>query len=146
MSEQIQVSGAPIIVVNDLTKSYDGKINAIMEISLSIAKGEFTVLFGPSGVGKSTLLRCLNYLVEPTSGDVIVDGVQKGEGDWGFDAEDGVWGHMFERGIVDPAKVTRAAVENAASVAGMVLTTESVVTDLPEKHAAAPAMPDMHDF
>ncbi|MCH7655263.1 MAG: chaperonin GroEL [Chloroflexi bacterium] len=72
-------------------------------------------------------------------GDVIVDGVQKGEGDWGFDAEEGVWGHMFERGIVDPAKVTRAAVENAASVAGMVLTTESAVTDIPEKHP--PAMP-----
>ncbi|MCH7481613.1 MAG: chaperonin GroEL [Chloroflexi bacterium] len=72
-------------------------------------------------------------------GDVIVDGVQKGEGDWGFDAEEGVWGHMFERGIVDPAKVTRAAVENAASVAGMVLTTESAVTDVPEKHP--PAMP-----
>jgi phosphonate transport system ATP-binding protein len=79
VSEQIQVSGAPIIVVNDLTKSYDGKINAIMEISLSIAKGEFTVLFGPSGVGKSTLLRCLNCLVEPTSGDVIVDGQQVGD-------------------------------------------------------------------
>ena len=52
-----------MIVVNDLTKSYDGNINAITEISLGIAKGEFSVLFGPSGVGKSTLLRCLNYLV-----------------------------------------------------------------------------------
>jgi chaperonin GroEL len=79
-------------------------------------------------------------------GDVIVDGAKKAEADWGFDADAGVWGHMFERGIVDPAKVTRAAVENAASVAAMVLTTESVVTDLPEKNASAPAMPDMHDF
>ena len=81
-------------------------------------------------------------------GDVIVDGVQKGEGDWGFDAEEGVWGHMFERGIVDPAKVTRAAVENAASVAGMVLTTEASVTDVPEKHPAAmpPGGPPDMDF
>ena len=79
MSEQTQVSGAQMIVVNDLTKSYDGKINAITEISLDIDKGEFTVLFGPSGVGKSTLLRCLNYLVEPTSGDVIVDGQVVGD-------------------------------------------------------------------
>ena len=81
-------------------------------------------------------------------GDVIVDGVQKGEGDWGFDAEEGVWGHMFERGIVDPAKVTRAAVENAASVAGMVITTEASVTDVPEKHPAAmpPGGPPDMDF
>ena len=72
-------------------------------------------------------------------GDVIVDGAKKAGGNIGFDAEEGVWGDMFERGIVDPAKVTRAAVENAASVAGMVLTTESAMTDVPEKHP--PAMP-----
>ena len=54
---------------------------------------------------------------------------------------------MIERGIVDPAKVSRAALENAASVAAMVLTTESLVTDAPQKNApAAPAMPDMHDM
>ena len=59
-----------------------------------------------------------------------------------------MWGHMFERGIVDPAKVTRAAVENAASVAGMVLTTEASVTDVPEKHPAAmpPGGPPDMDF
>jgi chaperonin GroEL len=68
------------------------------------------------------------------SGDVIVNGVKEGKGDWGFDAEEGVWGHMLERGIIDPAKVTRAAVENAVSVAAMVLTTESAITDVPEKH------------
>ena len=79
-------------------------------------------------------------------GDVIVDGAKKAEADWGFDADAGVWGHMLERGIVDPAKVTRAAVENAASVAAMVLTTEALVTDLPEKNAGGPPMPDMHDF
>jgi chaperonin GroEL len=79
------------------------------------------------------------------SGDVIVDGAKKADADIGFDADAGVWGNMFERGIVDPAKVTRAAVENAASVAAMVLTTESLVTDIPEASAAAP-MPDMHDF
>ena len=68
--------------------------------------------------------------------------------DWGFDADAGVWGPMIERGIVDPAKVTRAAVENSSSVAAMVLTTESVVTDIPEPPAAAPGMPhgDHMDF
>ncbi|MEX2552316.1 MAG: chaperonin GroEL, partial [Actinomycetota bacterium] len=81
-------------------------------------------------------------------GDVIVDTAMKSEGDWGYDADADVWGHMLQRGIVDPAKVSRAALENAASVAAMVLTTESVVTDIPERN---PSMPmggghDMHDF
>ena len=67
-------SEPPMIVVSDLTKTYDGNIEAIKNISLTIEKGEFTVIFGPSGVGKSTLLRCLNYLVKPTSGEVIIEG------------------------------------------------------------------------
>ena len=49
---------------------------------------------------------------------------------------------MIERGIVDPAKVTRSALENAVSIAAMILTTEALITDLPEKEEAAPAMPD----
>ena len=67
-----------MIEVKDLTKTYDGSIRAIRGISLNINRGEFAVLFGPSGVGKSTLLRCLNYLVEPTSGEVIIDGQRVG--------------------------------------------------------------------
>ena len=82
------------------------------------------------------------------SGDVIIAEAKVSQDDWGFDADAGVWGHMLERGIVDPAKVTRAAVENSASVAAMVLTTEAVVTDVPEPAAAGPAMPhgDHMDF
>ena len=79
MSEVTRSAESPMIVVSDLTKSYDGTIDAIKEISLTIEKGEFTVIFGPSGVGKSTFLRCLNYLVKPTSGDVIIDGQRVGE-------------------------------------------------------------------
>jgi chaperonin GroEL len=50
---------------------------------------------------------------------------------------------MLERGIVDPAKVTRSALQNAASVAAMVLTTESMITEIPEQKPATPAMPPM---
>ena len=64
------------------------------------------------------------------AGEVVLDGVKKGEGDWGFDAEADRFGKMIEMGIVDPAKVTRSALENAASVAAMVLTTESIMTEL----------------
>jgi chaperonin GroEL len=65
-------------------------------------------------------------------GSVILETVKKHEDDYGFDAETGEFGHMFEMGIIDPVKVTRSALQNAASVAGMVLTTESLVTDLPD--------------
>ncbi len=68
-----------MVVVSDLTKTYDGTVEAIKNISLTIEKGEFTVIFGPSGVGKSTFLRCLNYLVKPTSGDVIIEGQSVGD-------------------------------------------------------------------
>ena len=68
-----------MVVVSDLTKTYDGTVEAIKNISLTIEKGEFTVIFGPSGVGKSTFLRCLNYLVKPTSGDVIIEGQRVGD-------------------------------------------------------------------
>ena len=79
MSEITEGVDPPMIVVSELTKTYDGKVEAIKNISLTIAKGEFTVIFGPSGVGKSTFLRCLNYLVKPTSGDVIIEGQSVGD-------------------------------------------------------------------
>jgi len=74
-------------------------------------------------------------------GSVVLDTVKKGEGNFGYDAEAGVFGDMIERGVIDPAKVTRAALENAASVAGMVLTTETLVTDIPEKKKETPTPP-----
>jgi len=74
-------------------------------------------------------------------GSVILDSILKGEGDYGYDAEAGKYGSMLEMGIMDPAKVTRAAVENAVSVAGMILTTESLVSDIPVNEPPMPAMP-----
>ena len=79
MSEITEGINPPMITVNELTKTYDGKVDAIRDISLTIAKGEFTVIFGPSGVGKSTFLRCLNYMVKPTSGEVIIEGESVGD-------------------------------------------------------------------
>ena len=73
-------------------------------------------------------------------GSVVVEAVRKLQPGNGFDAAKGEYTDMFVAGIIDPAKVTRSALENAASVAGLLLTTETVVTDLPEKDKA-PAMP-----
>jgi len=77
------------------------------------------------------------------SGSVVLEAVRGQADDYGFDAELGDYGQMFDKGIVDPVKVTRSALQNAASVAAMVLTTESMITEIPEKAAAAPPMPPM---
>jgi chaperonin GroEL len=61
----------------------------------------------------------------------------------GYDVLANDYGDMLEKGIIDPAKVTRSAVENAASIAAMILTTEALITDIPEKEKPAPAAPDM---
>ena len=74
---------------------------------------------------------------------VVLDRVKKQQDDYGFDAEKMKYGPMLEFGIIDPAKVTRSALENGASVAAMILTTESLISDLPEKHPAVPAGPPM---
>ena len=78
-------------------------------------------------------------------GAVILDKVSKSKSvNYGYDAAHDTFGDMIDNGIVDPTKVCRSALENAASVSSMVLTTESLVADLPEKAApAAPAAPDM---
>jgi chaperonin GroEL len=66
-------------------------------------------------------------------GSVIIEEIRKGKAGWGYDALEGKYVDMFKAGIVDPAKVTRSALQNAASIAAMVLTTEAVITEVPEK-------------
>ena len=73
-------------------------------------------------------------------GAVVVDKVRNGEADYGYNARTDVYENLKAAGVVDPAKVTRVALENAASIAGMFLTTECVITDIKEEHPA-PAMP-----
>ena len=65
----------------------------------------------------------------------------------GFDAETKEYVHMMRAGILDPTKVERVALENAASIASLLLTTEALIVDIPEDHRnAAPSMPDGGDF
>ncbi|MED6295779.1 MAG: TCP-1/cpn60 chaperonin family protein, partial [Chloroflexota bacterium] len=72
------------------------------------------------------------------SGAVVLDAIKKGSDDYGFDAENDRYGSMYEFGVIDPVKVTRSALENAASIAGMVLTTESLITELDPPKLPAP--------
>jgi chaperonin GroEL len=74
---------------------------------------------------------------------VILANVKEGEGSYGFNAASGEYGDMIEMGILDPAKVTRTAIQAAGSVAGMMITTEAMVTDVPKDDSPMPPMPDM---
>ena len=107
-------------------------------------------LSGDEKVGFSILKRALEEPIRQIAenagvdGAVIADKAKNGEKGIGYNAAKGEWVNMMEAGIIDPAKVTRSALQNAASVAGMLLTTECAITDIPEPPApAAPGMDGM---
>jgi chaperonin GroEL len=77
-------------------------------------------------------------------GGVIVERIRSESGAFGFNAATGEWGDLLKAGIMDPAKVTRSALQNAASIAGLVLTTESAVVEKPEDEDKATAAPGGH--
>jgi chaperonin GroEL len=78
-------------------------------------------------------------------GSVVIDKVKKSKKGVGYDANNNVYVNMVQKGIIDPLKVTRTALENASSIANMILTTEALVTDIPEKEKTPP-MPPMPDY
>jgi len=104
---------------------------------------------GDEGVGVNIIRKSLDVplklIVQNADGEpaVVLEAVRKHDDDYGYDAEIGEYAHMLEQGIVDPVKVTRSALQNAASVAAMVLTTESMITEIPDKSPSAPPMPPM---
>ena len=87
----------------------------------------------------------LRQIVRNAGGDpsVVLNAVKEGKGNYGYNAASGEYGDMIEAGILDPTKVTRFALQNAASVSGLLLTTEAMVADAPQDDVPAPAMPDM---
>ena len=74
---------------------------------------------------------------------VVLNKVKEGSGNFGYNAASGEYGDMLAMGILDPTKVSRSALEHAASVAALMLTTECMITDAPEDKASTPSMPDM---
>ena len=98
-------------------------------------------------VVRRALEQPLKLIVENagSEGAVVLNQVKHQSDDYGYDAELGEFGPMLERGIIDPVKVTRSALQNAASVAAMVLTTESMITEIPEPASGMTAAPQM-DF
>jgi chaperonin GroEL len=79
-------------------------------------------------------------------GSIVVQKVKEGRGAFGFNAQTEVYEDLIEAGVIDPTKVVRTALQNAASVASLLLTTEALVAEKPEKKTGGPAMPDMGDM
>ena len=103
-------------------------------------------LTGDEATGRSIVLRTLEEPVRQIAynagyeGSIVIDRLKNAEAGTGFNAATGEWVNMIEAGIIDPVKVSRSALQNAASVASLILTTEAVVANKPEPVAPAPAM------
>ena len=120
-------------------------MNAIPAVEAALAN-----VTGDEKTGVQIVLKALEEPVRQIAenagleGSVIVDNIKRsGKIGYGFDALKEEYADMISAGIVDPTKVTRSALQNAASVAAMVLTTESLVADIKEPAPAVPAAPDM---
>jgi chaperonin GroEL len=108
---------------------------------------EKTDLSGEAEMGVNLIKRALEEPVRQIAnnagfeGSVVVQKVKEGKGNFGFNAETGQYEDLMKAGIIDPTKVTRFALQNAASVAGLLMTTEAMVAEKPKKKSPAPAMP-----
>jgi len=101
-------------------------------------------LEGDEKVGANIVKRALEEPIRKITenagaeGSIVVQKVKEGKGAFGFDAESETYGDLMEAGIIDPTKVTRIALQNAASIASLMVTTEALVTDMPEKEKSPP--------
>ncbi len=108
--------------------------------------------FGDEKVGVAIIAKCLEaplrQLVENAGLEaaLIVENVKNGKGAYGYNVRTGVYEDLVKSGVLDPAKVTRSALQNAASIAGLLLTTECMVTEIPEKKEAPMPNPGMGDM
>ena len=116
---------------------------ALANVIPAVAALELT---GDEATGRNIVLRALEEPVRQIAhnagfeGSIVIDRLKNAEVGTGFNAETGEWVNMIDQGIIDPVKVSRSALQNAASVASLILTTEAVVANKPEPVAPAPAM------
>lgn len=116
---------------------------ALVNVISAVVKLELT---GDEATGRNIVLRALEEPVRQIAhnagfeGSIVIDRLKNAELGTGFNAATGEWVNMIEEGIIDPVKVSRSALQNAASVASLILTTEAVVANKPEPAAPAPAM------
>jgi chaperonin GroEL len=117
---------------------------ALIQAALALSKADISALSDAEKVGFTIVTRALEepirQIAENADVDsaIIADKAKNGKKGIGYDAAKDVWVDMVSAGIIDPAKVTRSALQNAASIASLLLTTECAITDIPEKKDPAP--------
>jgi len=115
----------------------------------SIATLDELKLDGDENIGKLILKRALEEPIRQIAHNagvedsIVVAKVRENEGPYGYNAQTDIYEDLVKAGVIDPTKVARSALENAGSIAGLLLTTDCIVSDKPEKDKGAPAMPDM---
>ncbi|NNF79015.1 MAG: chaperonin GroEL, partial [Rhizobiales bacterium] len=160
----IKVGGATEIEVKERKDRVDDALNATRAaVEEGIVPGGGTALLrAKKAAGKMSsdnpdiqagikiVLKALEAPIRQISensgveGSIVVGKVEEKSGNFGFDAQDEVYGDLVAKGIIDPTKVVRTALQDAASVAGLLITTEAMVAEAPQKDGGgAPAMPDM---
>ncbi|GLQ05366.1 chaperonin GroEL [Sneathiella chinensis] len=160
----IKVGGATEVEVKERKDRVDDALHATRAaVEEGIVPGGGTALLYASraldglegvnndqNVGIKIIRRALEAPVRQIAENAGYDGaviagklLEQSDAKFGFNAQTGVYGDLLKDGVVDPAKVVRTALEDASSIAGLLITTEATVTDAPKKEGAAPAMPDM---
>lgn len=121
-----------------LVEAYNALKDALKDDNQDVQKGINIVL--------EALLKPIYQIAENAGfdGKEIMTLQMQAQKDMGFDAKAGAWVNMIEKGIIDPTKVTRSAVLNAASIAAMFITTEAAVVELPKEESSSPQMPEMY--
>jgi len=124
---------------------------ALVRCIAALAKGQGGIhddlLKGDVGIGVAIVRRALEEPLRTIvanagiEGAIVIQKVLEGKDDYGFNARSETYENLYESGVIDPTKVTRSALENAASIAGLLLTTECVITDEPEEKSASAGMP-----
>ena len=121
-------------------------------VALLRARSKISALKGDNDDQEAGIRSVLRAVEEPlraivkNAGDepsVVISKVLAGSGNYGYNAATGEYGDLVDTGVVDPTKVSRTALQNAASISGLILTTDATVAELPKEDKPAPAMPEM---